>query len=205
MDHRILADDQLMRLRPDPAWSIQGLNSFIGGIMAVCIVLAVALIVLGIITMMPGLITNNVMERAFSWKRLLAALMIPLVVGVGTSGMAWGMNAYGSAGMPVNGTYQSADGRTRTSDGKVLGQYGSDGKTRGTAHSDDLGQLVQALGTSIAQRIADTVTGALNGVKNGFDKFKDTVGGVFGKITDTMAQWAGQVGKAWPFKGSSGS
>ena len=66
----IVADEELKGLVPDASWDVQGVRDMVGGVVAVALVLAVGVIVIGCISMVPGLITNNVMERAFSWKRL---------------------------------------------------------------------------------------------------------------------------------------
>ena len=69
----ILADSELKGLRPDPAWDVAGVRDMVGGVIAVALVLCVGVIILGCVSLIPGLISNNQMERAFSWKRLLAA------------------------------------------------------------------------------------------------------------------------------------
>lgn len=77
----IVADEELKGLVPDASWDVQGVRDMVGGVVAVALVLAVGVIVIGCISMVPGLITNNMMERAFSWKRLAAALMVPFTIG----------------------------------------------------------------------------------------------------------------------------
>ncbi|PKU92189.1 hypothetical protein CQR47_0784 [Bifidobacterium thermophilum] len=76
MSATVLADEQLKRLRPDPSWDVSGLRDMVGGVVAVALVATVAVIILGCLSMVPGLISGNMMERAFSWKRLLAALLV---------------------------------------------------------------------------------------------------------------------------------
>ena len=90
MSGMVLADDSLINLFPDPAWDVAGFRDLAGGVIAVCLYAAVAMVIVGVLTLLPGLITNNMMERAFSWKRLLCALMIPLTIGAATGGFAWG-------------------------------------------------------------------------------------------------------------------
>lgn len=48
---------------------------------AVALVLCVGAIIIGCVSLIPGLVSNNQMERAFSWKRLLAAMLVPFVIG----------------------------------------------------------------------------------------------------------------------------
>ena len=72
----ILADSALKGLRPDPAWDVSGVRDMVGGVIAVALVLCVGVIILGCVSLIPGLISNNQMERAFSWKRLLAAMLV---------------------------------------------------------------------------------------------------------------------------------
>ena len=110
MSGMVLADDSLINLFPDPAWDVAGFRDLAGGVIAVCLYAAVAMVIVGVLTLLPGLITNNMMERAFSWKRLLCALMIPLTIGAATSGFAWGAGAFGTDGLAVNDSYQSANG-----------------------------------------------------------------------------------------------
>ena len=88
MSGMVLADDSLINLFPDPAWDVAGFRDLAGGVIAVCLYAAVAMVIVGVLTLLPGLITNNMMERAFSWKRLLCALMIPLTIGAATGGFA---------------------------------------------------------------------------------------------------------------------
>lgn len=90
MSGMVLADDSLINLFPDPAWDVAGFRDLAGGVIAVCLYAAVAMVIVGVLTLLPGLITNNMMERAFSWRRLLCALMIPLTIGAATGGFAWG-------------------------------------------------------------------------------------------------------------------
>ena len=97
MSGMVLADDSLINLFPDPAWDVAGFRDLAGGVIAVCLYAAVAMVIVGVLTLLPGLITNNMMERAFSWKRLLCALMIPLTIGAATGGFAWGAGAFGAA------------------------------------------------------------------------------------------------------------
>lgn len=52
-----------------------------GGVIAVALVLCVGVIIIGCVSLIPGLVSNNQMERAFSWKRLLAAMLVPFVIG----------------------------------------------------------------------------------------------------------------------------
>ena len=110
MSGMVLADDSLINLFPDPAWDVAGFRDLAGGVIAVCLYAAVAMVIVGVLTLLPGLITNNMMERAFSWKRLLCALMIPLTIGAATGGFAWGAGAFGADGLAVNDSYQSANG-----------------------------------------------------------------------------------------------
>ncbi len=95
----VLADDSLINLFPDPAW-MWWVPRPGGGVIAVCLYAAVAMVIVGVLTLLPGLITNNIMERAFSWKRLLCALMIPLTIGAATSGFAWGAACSARTGWP---------------------------------------------------------------------------------------------------------
>ena len=137
MSGMVLADDSLINLFPDPAWDVAGFRDLAGGVIAVCLYAAVAMVIVGVLTLLPGLITNNMMERAFSWKRLLCALMIPLTIGAATSGFAWGAGAFGTDGLAVNDSYQSAN-------------------------SDDLGGVVRQLGEDIANRVGKAAGDAID-------------------------------------------
>ena len=57
----ILADSELKGLVPDPGWDVQGVRDLVGGIVAVALVLCVGAIVIGCLSLMPGLVTNNAM------------------------------------------------------------------------------------------------------------------------------------------------
>ena len=142
MSGMVLADDSLINLFPDPAWDVAGFRDLAGGVIAVCLYAAVAMVIVGVLTLLPGLITNNMMERAFSWKRLLCALMIPLTIGAATGGFAWGAGAFGADGLAVNDSYQSANGHP---DWRGV-------KSDEAKKSDDLGGVVRQLGEDIANR-----------------------------------------------------
>ena len=101
---------------------------------------------------LPGLITNNMMERAFSWKRLLCALMIPLTIGAATGGFAWGAGAFGTDGLAVNDSYQSANGHP---DWKGV-------KNDEAKKADDLGGVVRQLGEDIANRVGKAAGDAID-------------------------------------------
>ena len=104
----LLADDeQLKTLLPDPGWDVQGVRDVAGGVMAVGLVVAVGLIVAGCLAMLPGLITGNMMERAFSWKALAAALLVPLTIGAASAGWAWSVTGYGSDGLQPSANYSA--------------------------------------------------------------------------------------------------
>ena len=107
MSFVVLADEQLKALLPDPAWDVQGVRDFAGGVMAVGLVVAVGLIVAGCLSMLPGLITGNMMERAFSWKGLAAALLVPLTIGASSAGWAWSVTGYGSDGLQPSANYSA--------------------------------------------------------------------------------------------------
>ncbi|PST47928.1 hypothetical protein COO72_10515 [Bifidobacterium callitrichos] len=176
----VVLADELVPLVPDPAWDIKGLHELVGGIMAVCILLAVAMIILGLISMLPGMVTNNMMERAFSWKRLLAALMIPIIIGSGSGAMQWGYTVFGTGGLSPSGRYQDANGKLST-----------DGDSQSEHHSDDLTDLIQQLGKDIADRIASSATDAIkklgdaaasvgSAIGKGFDTIKNAISGFLG-------------------------
>ena len=152
MSAMVLADDSLINLFPDPAWDVAGFRDLAGGVIAVCLYAAVAMVIVGVLTLLPGLITNNMMERAFSWKRLLCALMIPLTIGAATSGFAWGAGAFGTDGLAVNDSYQSANGHP---DWKGV-------KNDEAKKSDDLGGVVRQLGEDIANRVGKAAGDAID-------------------------------------------
>lgn len=189
----VLADDaRLQPLKPDPSWDVQGVRDLVGGVMALCIVLSVALIILGVLSMIPGLVSNNMMERAFNWKRLAAALLVPVVVGACASSAAWGYEAFGSQGLTVNGSYQSAEGVDKNSaERRNVGDQGWE------SHSEGLADLVGQLGSDIVKRMGDTVKQAVKDAldvggsvqkwfSDGWDKAKDTVGGAVDKAKDAI-------------------
>lgn len=152
MSGMVLADDSLINLFPDPAWDVAGFRDLAGGVIAVCLYAAVAMVIVGVLTLLPGLITNNMMERAFSWKRLLCALMIPLTIGAATGGFAWGAGAFGADGLAVNDSYQSANGHP---DWKGV-------KSDEAKKSDDLGGVVRQLGEDIANRVGKAAGDAID-------------------------------------------
>lgn len=189
MSGMVLADDSLINLFPDPAWDVAGFRDLAGGVIAVCLYAAVAMVIVGVLTLLPGLITNNMMERAFSWKRLLCALMIPLTIGAATSGFAWGAGAFGADGLAVNDSYQSANGHP---DWKGV-------KNDEAKKSDDLGGVVRQLGEDIANRVGkaagDAIDKALSTGKKAWQWLSggDGKGNVFQKAGDAASgawDWA---------------
>ena len=183
MSGMVLADDSLINLFPDPAWDVAGFRDLAGGVIAVCLYAAVAMVIVGVLTLLPGLITNNMMERAFSWKRLLCALMIPLTIGAATGGFAWGAGAFGTDGLAVNDSYQSANGHP---DWKGV-------KNDEAKKSDDLGGVVRQLGEDIANRVGkaagDAIDKALSTGKKAWQWLSggDGKGNVFQKAGDAAS------------------
>ena len=183
MSGMVLADDSLINLFPDPAWDVAGFRDLAGGVIAVCLYAAVAMVIVGVLTLLPGLITNNMMERAFSWKRLLCALMIPLTIGAATGGFAWGAGAFGADGLAVNDSYQSANGHP---DWKGV-------KNDEAKKSDDLGDVVRQLGEDIANRVGkaagDAIDKALSTGKKAWQWLSggDGKGNVFQKAGDAAS------------------
>lgn len=109
-----LADNALKGLKPDPAWDVSGVRDMAGGVIAVALVLCVGVIIIGCVSLIPGLVSNNQMERAFSWKRLLAAMLVPFVIGAAVSGWGWSCNVFGSNGLGVNRSYTQSSGSGKT-------------------------------------------------------------------------------------------
>lgn len=183
MSGMVLADDSLINLFPDPAWDVAGFRDLAGGVIAVCLYAAVAMVIVGVLTLLPGLITNNMMERAFSWRRLLCALMIPLTIGAATGGFAWGAGAFGADGLAVNDSYQSANGHP---DWKGV-------KSDEAKKSDDLGGVVRQLGEDIANRVGkaagDAIDKALSTGKKAWHWLSggDGKGNVFQKAGDAAS------------------
>ena len=111
---------------------------------------------------------SNVMERAFSWKRLAAALMVPFTIGAACTGWAWSANLFGSDGLKSNTSYSVA-GRKVDSDAL------KDGREKG---SDSLGSLASQLGEDIASSIGDTVKDAVSStVRESLEGWKWLTGG----------------------------
>ena len=157
----ILADSALKGLKPDPAWDVAGVRDMVGGVIAVALVLCVGVIILGCVSLIPGLVSNNQMERAFSWKRLLAAMLVPFVIGAAVSGWSWSCNLFGSNGLQANRSYTQASGSGKT-----------DLKDNRGKGNDSLTDLVKQLGDDIVSGIGDAVKGAVG------DAVKDAVKGL---------------------------
>ncbi len=149
----VLADGELKGLRPDPSWDVAGLRDMVGGVVAVALVLTVGAIIIGCVSLVPGLISNNQMERAFSWKRLLAAMLVPFVIGAAVSGWAWSCNVFGEEGLQTNRTYTQESGSGKTD----LADERDDG-------DDGLSGLVEQLGSDIVTSIGDAVKAAVGGL-----------------------------------------
>ena len=188
MSGMVLADDSLINLVPDPAWDVAGFRDLAGGVIAVCLYAAVAMVIVGVLTLLPGLITNNMMERAFSWRRLLCALMIPLTIGAATGGFVWGAGAFGADGLAVNDSYQSANGHP---DWKGV-------KSDEAKKSDDLGGVVRQVipAWRISHQAAgDAIDKALSTGKKAWQWLSggDGKGNVFQKAGDASSgarDWA---------------
>ena len=174
MEMIVLADDALKGLRPDPSWDVSGVRDMVGGIVAIALVLAVGAIILGCVSMVPGLVSNNMMERAFSWKRLLAACLVPFVIGAAVSCWGWSCNVFCTEGLTDN---------------------------RGKG-DDSLTDLVSQLGKDIAQGIGDSVKSAVtDAVKDAMKGWNWVTGGdgkgnVFQKAADGVS---GAVSGVWNF------
>lgn len=168
----VLADGELKGLRPDPAWDVAGLRDMVGGVVAVALVLTVGAIIIGCVSLVPGLVSNNQMERAFSWKRLLAAMLVPFVIGAAVSGWAWSCNVFGTDGLQANRSYTQESGSGRTD----LADERGDG-------DDGLSGLVEQLGSDIAGSIGDAFKDAMgwlsgsDGQGNAFQKFWNLLAG----------------------------
>lgn len=156
----ILSDSALKGLRPDPAWDVAGVRDMVGGVIAVALVLCVGVIILGCVSLIPGLISNNQMERAFSWKQLLAAMLVPFVIGAAVSGWGWSCNVFGTEGLTSNRATTQASGSAAT-----------DLKDNRGKGDDSLTDLVSQLGKDIAQGIGDSVKSAVT------DAVKDAMKG----------------------------
>lgn len=105
-----LADNALKGLKPDPAWDVSGVRRHGRRRDR-----RRARIVRGrdrhrLRQPHPGLVSDNQMERAFSWKRLLAAMLVLFAIGAAVSGWGWSCNVFGSNGLGVNRSYTQASG-----------------------------------------------------------------------------------------------
>lgn len=150
-----------------------------GGVIAVALVLCVGVIIIGCVSLIPGLVSNNQMERAFSWKRLLAAMLVPFVIGAAVSGWGWSCNVFGSNGLGVNRSYTQASGSGKTNL--------KDGRGKG---DDSLTGLVKQLGDDIVSGISDTVKTTVKGAVDDALKGWNWVSGGDGK--GNIFQKAGQ-------------
>lgn len=176
----ILADSALKGLRPDPAWDVAGVRDMVGGVIAVALVLCVGVIILGCVSLIPGLISNNQMERAFSWKRLLAAMLVPFVIGAAVSGWSWSCNLFGSNGLQSNRSYTQASGSGKT-----------DLKDKRGKGDDGLTGLVKQLGDDIVSGIGDSVKSAVRtGVRDALGK-----GNIFQKAGNGIKDGAASLWK----------
>lgn len=186
----ILADSALKGLRPDPAWDVAGVRDMVGGVIAVALVLCVGVIILGCVSLIPGLISNNQMERAFSWKRLLAAMLVPFVIGAAVSGWSWSCNLFGSNGLQSNRSYTQASGSGKT-----------DLKDKRGKGDDGLTGLVKQLGDDIVSGIGDSVKSAVRtGVRDvlkglDFVTGKDGKGNIFQKAGNGIKDGAASLWK----------
>ena len=54
-----LADNALKGLKPDPAWDVSGVRDMAGGVIAVALVLCVGVIIIGCVSLIPGLVSNT--------------------------------------------------------------------------------------------------------------------------------------------------
>ena len=57
---------------------MSGVRDMAGGVIAVALVLCVGVIIIGCVSLIPDWCPTTRMERAFSWKRLLAAMLRPV-------------------------------------------------------------------------------------------------------------------------------
>lgn len=191
MEMIVLADGALKGLRPDPSWDVSGVRDMVGGIVAIALVLAVGAIILGCVSMVPGLVSNNMMERAFSWKRLLAACLVPFVIGAAVSGWGWSCNVFGTEGLTSNRATTQSSGSAAT-----------DLKDNRGKGDDSLTDLVSQLGKDIAQGIGDSVKSAVtDAVKDAMKGWNWVTGGdgkgnVFQKAADGVS---GAATGVWNF------
>ena len=186
----ILADSALKGLRPDPAWDVSGVRDMVGGVIAVALVLCVGVIILGCVSLMPGLISNNQMERAFSWKRLLAAMLVPFVIGAAVSGWSWSCDLFGSNGLQSNRSYTQASGSGKT-DLKDKRGKGDDGLTGLVKQLGD--DIVSGIGDSVKSAVRTGVRDALKGLD--FVTGKDGKGNIFQKAGNGIKDGAASLWK----------
>ena len=178
----ILADSALKGLKPDPAWDVAGIRDMTGGVIAVALVLCVGVIILGCVSLIPGLISNNQMERAFSWKRLLAAMLVPFVIGAAVSGWSWSCNLFGSNGLQANRSYTQASGSGKT-DLKDKRGKGNDSLTDLVKHLGD--DIVSGIGDTVKSTVKNAVTDAMKGVS--WMTGADGKGNVFQKAGNALS------------------
>ena len=181
-----LADNALKGLKPDPAWDVSGVRRHGRRRDR-----RRARIVRGrdhhrLRQPHPGLVSNNQMERAFSWKRLLAAMLVPFVIGAAVSGWGWSCNVFGSNGLGVNRSYTQASGSGKTNL--------KDGRGKG---DDSLTGLVKQLGDDIVSGISDTVKTTVKGAVDDALKGWNWVSGGDGKgnIFQKAGNALGDAGK----------
>ena len=143
-----VADGALKGLTPDPSWDVSGIRDMAGGVIAVALVLTVGAIVLGCISLLPGLAGTGM--RSFGWNRLVAAVLVPFVIGAATTGGAWSADLFGSGGLHANRSATQAGGSGKT-----------DLKDERGKGKDDLTDLVSQLGKDIVSAVGDAVRSAV--------------------------------------------
>ena len=170
----ILAEAELKSLYPDSSWDVAGLRDFVGGIVAVALVASVGLILVGCMSMVAEHTIMGTGAR-FSWKRLLAALLVPLVIGAATSGWGWSRDAFGTSGLSTTRSSYTTPSAAATdiSGNKGLIQSVVEGAKKLYEKAKDTAQKAGSWIKDKADKVwnwgKDTVSGLVSGAQNAWN------------------------------------
>lgn len=185
---------ELPALVPDASWDVPMLREMVGGILGLCIVMAVVAVILGVLRMVPGKLTGNMMKSAFAWRTLAASIMVPVIVGGVSGAWAFQQTALGATGLTAVAS--------RSQPSSTLGVDGT--RASGDGHSDDPQSLINALASAVASAILPSIDGVRGAVSSlgsalsdGLASVGSTVGSALGSVTDGMGSLAGKVGDLW--------
>lgn len=113
-----------MTLKPDYSWVPEGLAQFVGGVLAVCIIVSVVALLTGLLRMLFTRLTRARWDDVLGDQVLVNVLVGTLLLGSLSAGVGWGTGLFGEQGLDAGAEASALTGREYSKGQQMLDKLG---------------------------------------------------------------------------------